>query len=80
MIAMIGTMSDDNVAMLRTPPKMIIAVITAKIIPVITGLTWYCVFRDSAIVLDCTVLNTNANVTVINVAKTIPNHFGSTLL
>ena len=38
MIAMIGTMSDDNVAMLRTP-KMIIAVITAKIIPVITGLT-----------------------------------------
>lgn len=39
MIAIIGTISDDNVAMLLTPPKIMIAVITANIIPVITGLT-----------------------------------------
>ena len=49
---MIGTINEDNVAILRTPPKMIAAVITAKIIPVTTGLTLYYVFNDSAIVLD----------------------------
>lgn len=54
---------------------MIAAVITAKIIPVTTGLTLYCVFNDSAIVLDWTVLNTNANVIVINIENKIPNHF-----
>src|SRR5699024_11262708 len=68
-------MIDDNVAILLTPPNIIIAVTIANIIPVTIGLILYCVFNDSAMVLDCTVLNTNANVTVINTAKTIPNHF-----
>ncbi|CAA3871584.1 Uncharacterised protein [Staphylococcus aureus] len=75
MIAIIGTINEDNVAILRTPPNIIIAVTIAKIIPVITGLILYCVFNDSAIVLDCTVLNTNANVIVIKIANTIPSHF-----
>ncbi len=74
MIAIIGTINEDNVAILRTPPNIIIVTI-AKIIPVITGLILYCVFNDSAIVLDCTVLNTNANVIVIKIANTIPSHF-----
>ncbi len=75
MIAIIGTINEDNVAILRTPPNIIIAVTIAKIIPVITGLILYCVFNHSAIVLDCTVLNTNANVIVIKIANTIPSHF-----
>ena len=79
-IAIIGTINDDNVAILRTPPKIIIAVTIAKIIPVTTGLILYCVFNDSAIVFDCTVLNTNAKVIVIKIANTIPNHFDLNLL
>ena len=74
-IAITGTIIEDNVAILLTPPNIIIAVIIAKITPVIIGLTLYCVFNYSAIVFDCTVLKTNANVTVINTAKTTPNHF-----
>lgn len=46
MIAIIGTINEDNVAILRTPPNIIIAVTIAKIIPVITGLILYCVFND----------------------------------
>ena len=49
------------------------AVKKAKTIPVITGLTLYCVFKDSAIVFDCTVLKTKAKVIVINTANTTPN-------
>ena len=48
MIAIIGTINEDNVA-IRTPPNIIIAVTIAKIIPVITGLILYCVFNDSAL-------------------------------
>ena len=36
-------MIEDNVAILLTPPNIIIAVIIAKITPVIIGLTLYCV-------------------------------------
>ena len=68
-------MKEDTVAILLTPPKITIPVIIAKITPVIIFENSYCSFKDAAIVLDCTVLNTNAKVTVINTAKITPSHF-----
>ena len=63
-IAITGTIKDTTLAILFNPPKIIKAVRTAKIIPLVTELKLNEVSKACAIVLAWTVLNIKANVKI----------------
>ena len=65
----------EILAILFTPPKIIINVKTVNIIPIISLFALKVELKAAAIVLDCTELNANPKHIIIRTENVTPIHF-----